>query len=115
MMISYLPPFLSFIHSPILYFMHFLYYSFLLRRNAMSGMGMDEPQQQPSSSSGEKGGLKERMVRAREQLDDLVEQTAGQFRKMKVSYGGREGGGGWQGGLAGGEGACVLVVRLASV
>lgn len=39
----------------------------------------------PSTASGsEKGSLKERMVRAREQLDDLVEQTAEQFRKITV-------------------------------
>ncbi|CAN0503221.1 unnamed protein product [Ectocarpus sp. 12 AP-2014] len=56
--------------------------SFVLRRNAMQGLGMGEPQQQSSSSSGEKGTLKERMVRAREQLVEHVEQTAEQFRKM---------------------------------
>lgn len=54
----------------------------------MSGMGMDMDQRPRRSSSasagGEKGGLKERMVRAREQLDDLVEHTAGQFRKITV-------------------------------
>lgn len=33
----------------------------------------------------EKGSLKERMVRAKVQLDDLVEQTTEQFRKMTVS------------------------------
>lgn len=56
----------------------------------MQGLGMGEPQQQSSSSSGEKGTLKERMVRAREQLVEHVEQTAEQFRKMTVS--GRGGG-----------------------
>ena len=40
----------------------------------------------PNSGGGvEKGTLKERMVRARGQLDELVEQTAEQFRKMTVS------------------------------
>lgn len=49
------------------------------------GMGMDEqPRRSSTSAGGEKGSLKERMVRAREQLDDLVEQTAGQFRKITV-------------------------------
>lgn len=37
-----------------------------------------------SGGGGEKGSLKERMVRARGQLDELVEQTAEQFRKMTV-------------------------------
>lgn len=70
----------------------FLLGSFLLRRNAMDVNGNIAP---PTSSGGgggggaggglEKGSLKERMVRARVQLDDLVEQTAEQFRKMTVS------------------------------
>lgn len=54
----------------------------------MNGMNMDEPQQHSSKS-----GLKERMVRAREQLDDLVEHTAGHFRKITVSVKGRGVGG----------------------
>lgn len=49
-------------------------------------MDMDQQPRRSSSSAagGEKSGLKERMVRAREQLDDLVEQTAGQIRKITV-------------------------------
>lgn len=68
--------------------------SFLLRRNAMDVNGNITPPPPTSSGGGsgggaggglEKGSLKERMVRARVQLDDLVEQTAEQFRKMTVS------------------------------
>ena len=69
--------------------------SFLLRRNAIDGAGNITPPPTGACSGnsnsggggggGEKGSLKERMVRARGQLDDLVEQTAEQFRKMTVS------------------------------
>ena len=56
-------------------------YSFLLRRNAMDDSGTVARR-----PAGEKGTLKEKMVRARGQLDEFVEQTAEQFRKMKVCF-----------------------------
>lgn len=62
----------------------------MLRRNAIDVDGNLTPPTANSSGGGgsgapERGGLKERMVRAREQLDDLVEHTAGQLRKITVT------------------------------
>lgn len=46
---------------------------------------MDETGKVARRPTGEKGTLKAKMVRARGQLDEFVEQTAEQFRKIKVS------------------------------
>lgn len=62
--------------------------SFVLRRNAIDMDGNLTPPTAGTGGEGahERGTLKDRIVRAREQLDDLVEQTAGQFRKITVSH-----------------------------
>lgn len=51
---------------------------------------MDESGKVARRRAGEKGTLMEKMVRARGQLDEFVEQTAEQFRKIKVCFGGKE-------------------------
>lgn len=47
---------------------------------------MDESGKVVRRPTGEKGTLLEKMARARGQLDEFVEQTAEQFRKMKVRF-----------------------------
>ena len=56
-----------------------LIHSFLLRRNAVDVTGTEV--RRPEKVTGK---LKAKMVKARGHLDDLVEQTAEQFRKMEV-------------------------------
>ncbi|CAN0317628.1 unnamed protein product, partial [Ascophyllum nodosum] len=64
--------------------------SFLLRRNAVDVTGTEV--RRPEKVTGK---LKAKMVKARGHLDDLVEQTAEQFRKMEVREEGCLGGPGW--------------------